>query len=252
MKNIGKRIIGLSLLAAIALGYLGLSGANLVLNPNAANANTAPPGTLQNKLMGSTDYVWNWDYGSKTDETDRYRVDWAMRFVFKENADIDYVKDRLDGRWHDPSISPNLNNVLAHHKFAYVDDGHDHQGSYWDEDKGLKNHTGCFWNFGHMRFYANGDSNYNPTLGYYVVATLHRDHEALHCDNQFSSLESHEDTWIDRIEDNLGPDTDYDWTVTENATSWQNGISGTRDIGGGNHTYQSDGWGHEVTVPGDD
>ena len=247
--NINKRIAALSFMVIAALGYLGLSGINLFLNPAPAKANTAPSSAYERISMGHSDYIWNWDY--KDDELDRTQVDWGMRFVFEDNADVNYVKDRLDGRYHDPSISPNLNNVLAGWKYAHIDDGPEHVGSYWDSDKGLKNSPGCNWNFGHMRFYANSDTNYNPTLGYYVVASLHRDHEALYCDNQFTSLESDEDVWVDRIEDNLGPDTDYNWVVSDYGTYWRNRVMPEDDIGGGNHAYESDGWGVNVEVPGD-
>ena len=99
-----------------------------------------------------------------------------------------------------------------------------------------------------MRLYAKDDRNYNDTLGYYIVASIHQDYEGLACDDEFESYESDEDWWIDRTEDNLGTDTDYDWEVTDNATSWRNNVTGAPKIGPA-HCYQSDGWGAEIFIP---
>lgn len=249
MNFVNKRVAALLLLVVAAFGYIFLSGASLFLAPSTASASAAPNGTYYRYLLGEADYVWNWDYNSMS--RSQSNVDWAMRFIFKDNADIDYVKDRLDGQRQDPRITPVLSD-FGGAKYAHVDDGAQHGGNYWDSDRGIKNTPNCAWNFGHMRLYAKNDRHYNSVLGYYVVASVHRDYEGFHCSWWFSSRETHEDTWINRIENNLGSNTEYNWTVADNVTSWRNGVSEETDIGGGNHAYVSDGWGPHVTVPGDD
>ncbi len=104
-----------------------------------------------------------------------------------------------------------------------------------------------------MRFYAQSgeDRNYNPTYGYYVVATLHRDSEGIGCTNMYESFESDEDWWLDRIRDNLGSDTDYNWSISDNDVNWGNGVTGTVPIPHDTHLYQSDGLGPVVTIPAD-
>ena len=253
MKYLKPQIIVLMSAVAVALGYLGIAATSLLVDPSSVSANEAPSGTFVRKSMGHTDYVWNWDFtetGSNVNNMSN-KVDWGMRFIFKNNADVELVKDRLDGVMLDPRIHPSLPSWVGATQYAHIDDGHEHVGSYWDGDKGFKNNALCRWNHGHMRVYANYDVNYNATLGYYVVATIHQDFEGISCDNEFMSYESDEDWWVDRIRDNLGTSTDYDWVVTDNATNWRNNVSGYKKIGDV-HWYQSDGWGPEVFIPNDD
>ena len=84
----------LVLVVGAALVYLGLFVLNLVYNPLAAGANTAPTGTYNFYEIGGDD-IWNWDFLSESAEDDN--VDWSMRFVFGDNAEIDKVKDHLAG-----------------------------------------------------------------------------------------------------------------------------------------------------------
>ena len=227
MRILNKNVAALFIIAVAALGYLTLSGANLLLNPTLAEANIAPDGTLNRKSLGQSDYVWNWDFLTfeAAEDQDENNVDWGMRFIFHENANVDYVTDRIDGAGADPHINPQLTNFLATGKYAHIDDGPTHVGSNITSDRGLKTNPGCAWNFGHMRFYANSGVNYNSNWGYYIVASSHRDHEWVNCDNKFSSLEYHEGVWGDRIEDYLGSDTEYDWTVVEDGIFWDNAVT---------------------------
>lgn len=111
----------------------------------------------------------------------------------------------------------------------------------------------CGWNWGHARFYANGPSDYNqnPTLGHYIVATIHRDNESWWgCDNQYISTEDEEEDWVNRIEDNLLA-SPYNWSFN-GTVNWQNAMS-TTDLSNPNsdhsHLYQSNGTGRIVNVP---
>ena len=145
-----------------------------------------------------------------------------FRFIFHEEADVDYVKDRLDGEGNDPYIWPMLDAQWYEKisKDAYVNDGPEVSGNYahYDSDRGIKDFPGtCVDNWGLMRVYArtNSGKNYNVTLGYYVIASSHIDRELLSgslCQKRYKSYETHEDKWEERIEDNLS-DSPYDWDV---------------------------------------
>ena len=175
-------------------------------------------------------------------------MDWSMRFVFGDNAEIDKVKDHLDGEGNDPSISPELDDSGSS-KDAWVYDGINQTDDYWDSDGGIKEGNNCDYDR-HMRFYAQSgeDRNYNSTWEYYIVASLHYEDHGWNCEDKFWSWELDEDWWIDRIEDNL-TGSPYNWTIDEEDIYWNAGISGIQDIGGGNHSYSSDDYGPYVEVP---
>lgn len=251
-----KKINNIGMMVPIALvfmsvTYLSIVATSLLLAPDHVRASAAPNGTFLRTSLGQGDYVWNWDFNGR--RVDSNSVDWGMRFLFYNNAEVDEVKDRLDGVSNDPRITPFLN-AKGWFQYAAMDDHQTQSVWEWDRDRGIKDHPGCDWNWGHMRIYATGggDRNYNTSLGYYVVATIHRDHENLYnCDDMYSSYESHENDWIDRIEDNLGSDSGYNWTVYDFGIDWENGVRGSPEIGTGdeNHWYESDGWGVRVRLP---
>jgi hypothetical protein len=252
-----RQITHIAFLAAIvvvAFGYLAVTVVNLFSEPMVVSAsNNAPQYAYERISLGEGDWVWNWDYNSQNEY--RSNVDWAMRFIFKGNAEIDYIKDRLDGKHWDPSIHPNLGS-MGWSKYSKFYDGGSQTDGEWDSDRGIKDDRNCNWNWGHMRFYASSseDRNYNQTYGYYVVATNHVDSEyVILCTNYYKSLEEHEDDWIWRIQQNLtaSSGSDYNWVVYTDAINWENGVYGTIDIGNGNHTYQSDGLGAKVHIPTD-
>ena len=245
------RCTPLALAVLAALAYLGLSLLNLLYSPPAADANTAPSGTY-NLYEIDGDDIWNWDFLSK-ENASWTTVDWPIRFVFGKNAKIREVKHRIDGQGQDPSISPELN-VSGGDMYAWVDDGDEQTGSSWDKDEGKKEGNSCALD-NHMRFYAQSgeDRNYNATWEYYIVATLHVDYHkrgllSPDCDPYFFSWELDEDWWVDRIEDNL-TGSPYNWTVDDDDIYWNAGITGVQDIGGGNHSYNSDDYGPYVEVP---
>jgi hypothetical protein len=253
VKKINNLRIALPTALVIAsVAYLGLSLTGLLLAPSPVGASTAPSGSFSQIHLGEGDYVWNWDFNGRF--LDFEAVDWGMRFIFYDNADVDKVKDRLDGVALDPRITPMLEwsgGPQYGGMLDYVED----QATQFDGDRGIKDDPGCRWNNGHMRIYATsgGDRNYNPTFGFYVVATVHKDHEDLFfCDDQYISGESHENWWVDRIEDNLGIDTQYDWTIDSQGFNWANSVVGYPEISPGDdadHWYQSDGWGVKVRIP---
>ena len=77
------------------------------------------------------------------------------------------MKDRLDGNYGDPWITPNLASFGGNKRGA-INDGVESSNTYfWDSDRGIKDPEECGWNYGHMRVYARGGSrNYNTELGY--------------------------------------------------------------------------------------
>ena len=93
-------------LALTAFAYLGLSLVNFFLFPTSVDASQAPSGTYLRKALGYQDYVWNWDFDSGS--LDSGNVDWGMRFIFKNDAEIDHMKNRLDGKYNNPNTMPQL------------------------------------------------------------------------------------------------------------------------------------------------
>lgn len=255
MKKINNlRVVLPMALVLASVAYLGLSVASLFLAPAHVGASVAPDGTFRRLAIGQGDYVWNWDFNDESEAFDG--VDWGMRFIFYNNADVDEVKDRLDGKMVDPRITPFLS-YQGWFQYAGMQDSYEDEANQWDQDRGIKDDPGCSWNYGHMRVYAtSGDYNYNLDYGYYVVASTHRDHEShFLCDDQYFSTESNEDWWVARIRDNLGSNTDYNWTVYDEAFNWKNSVTGFPEISpndSDDHWYQSDGWGVKVHLPSDD
>lgn len=240
----------LALLVSLAVAYLGFLVAILAADGRTTKANTVPSNVHHFITLPGGDQVYNWDYRTKTARRDR--VDWGMRFIFADNATINKVKDRIDGVNNDPSISPPLNAIWASTKYARIYDN-DYPDEDWDGDQGKKNEVNCGWNWGHARFYANGpgDYNQNPTLGHYIVATIHRDRESSwSCDNEYRSKESDEQNWIDRIEDNLET-APYNWSFGS-SVNWKNATPTTNisaPVSDSTHLYESDGIGWIVNVP---
>lgn len=250
-----RRVVFLLALVAIAAAYLLVSLTNLVSGALTARAATAPSGSFGTITIGGTDTIYNWDFNSSSVSSDN--VDWGLRFIFWDNAEVDYVKDRLDGEGNDPWIYPQLNSLYKGSKYAYVDDGPEEgpYSNFIDADRGIRDWPGCVDNWGHMRVYARTetDRNYSPGWGYYVVASSHVDKELASedtCDRSFKSEETHEDKWVDRIEDHLS-DSPYNWDVDGykdfgNASSLVNTAATDEPP----QWYQSDGYGRTVQVSG--
>ena len=243
------RTLTLALIVFLAMAYLAFLSVSLAADSATTSANVVPQNVHNFIQLPGGDTVFNWDYRSQSNV--RTNVDWGMRFIFSGNATVNKVKHRTDGKGNDPSISPQLG-VIGSSKFAHIDDNDYYE---WDSDRGKKNNNHCGWNWGHARFYSTGpnDYNYNPTLGNYIISTIHADWEEggdEECVQQFRSKESDEQKWKDRIEDHLINDT-YNWSFG-NSINWQNAMS-TTDISGytsnEEHNYQSDGTGQIVNVP---
>ena len=251
----------LALLVLAALLYLTVSIVSLFASASGVSASTAPAGSYAVVLIGNNgDYTYNWDFLDDDDPRSSSVVDWGMRFIFAGSAvDVDYIKDRLDGKGNDPSISPKLDGAYSA-KYSYMGDGPEQTGSNWDGDNGIKKYRHCGWNSGHMRIYAQSgeDHNYDASLGNYVIASAHADLEwkwydwPYTCHKKFRSREIEEQAWRDRIADNLSS-APYNWTVGQSLNWYNQSAPGAEeiDIGGGNHKYQSDGMGTLISVAQD-
>ena len=242
--------------AVVAAGvYLAIAVSGLVFGaPGAYAANEAPSGTFGEISFAGNDSVYNWDFRTSGGAVSN-NVDWGMRFIFADDADVEYVRDRLDGDGNDPSITPELGGVGSNMKARLKD------GSYWlwNFDGGMKNYPGCVLNYGHMRIYArSNDSMWNNDLGYYVVATLHRDKETVKpwgCSKLYVGYESSENWWVSRIQSSDLTESPYNWTIDSTELNWENAADYTDISAPGSdvpHWYQSDGYGPIVRVSGDD
>ena len=242
------------MLVAVAAAYLAVSLTNLVSSTTMVRGATAPSDSYGTITLGSTDTIYNWDFNSSSVESDN--VDWGLRFIFWDNAEVDYVKDRLDGEGNDPEIDPELDSLKKGAKYAYVDDGPEEGlwSNFIDTDRGIKDWPGCEFNWGHMRVYARTetDKNYSAGWGYYVVASTHVDMETASddCIREYRSEEVDEDKWVDRIEDHLS-DSPYNWDVDGyidfgNESSLVNTAADDEN----EQWYQSNGYGRTVQVSG--
>lgn len=129
------------------------------------------------KIRG--DVFFNYDFDPKDKNAPSAsgdQVDWAVDFIFWNNAEVDKVKNGL-------RAAGDLDQIGGAMYESVSDGGPD----YWDTDKGIKD-TKCPGLptqpsiARHMRIYADpseqgGDNRlYNIDWGYYVIATSHFDY----------------------------------------------------------------------------
>lgn len=236
------RTLALAGLAVGSVSYLAVASAHIAHEATPARANSAPA-SAWSWYSTYGDNFYTWDFLSTSDS--QSNVDWALRFLFTDEAEIDYIKDRLDGHGSNPSISPHLDDDGGK-KYAYVFDGIEQTGSAWDADDGIKEGLSCDWDWRHMRLYAQTgeDQNYTILWSYYVLASAHRDYEGGGCSDEFDSTETTEDDWFDRFDVLV---SSHSWSYSDYYNYFDND-STTTDIGGGNHTFQSDGYPVRVWV----
>jgi len=178
-------------------------------------------------------------------------VDWPVRFLFRENAEIDKVKNRLDGCGSDPAYASDQicsSGGAMHHR---ADDG---SGEFYDQDSGKKRGSNCNssnWDQ-HMRFYANpaNDWNYNVDWGFWMVSSNHRDYEwtggITFCSSSYQSVESDETFWNSRVITFNGLQSPS-WSINTNTLSMVN--AETARWADSNHYVESNGYGSIIWVP---
>lgn len=230
---------GRTRILAGALGVAALSYAALVLgrglyDPPQAEAWTAS--SLTTVGAGTGDIWYNYDFVSTS--VSASNVDWPVRYLFKGNAEVDMVKNTIDGCGGDPSIFPCLGGSGSQKKFY----GRTSGSWYWDEDGGKKMGASCELDQ-HIRVYAiyPADRNYDPAIGYYVLASVHKDYEGPSCTDVYYSAEGEQGWWDSRSAGISG------WSTTSNNYWWNNYESAR--WGDTSHWIQSDGYSTYVTLP---
>jgi hypothetical protein len=234
-------------IALLSLGYVVLAIVQAGSTPRSAHAQTTSVLGFLTAPWMQGDGFYNFDFRSYSASSTN--VDWPMRFLFRYNAEIDNVKNAIDGCGGDPSISPTTCNSGSAQHHLFNDNGY----NLWDDDGGKKQSNSCSSGAQHMRLYANPDSvwpydrNYNDTWGFYIFASVHKDFEGGSggsCTTYYSA-EGEEGWWVQRMLDGLP-----DWYQESNSYYWSNpDDSGHWDlVNGAWHWTQSNGWASYVWV----
>lgn len=194
MTKINARTGLASVLAIGVAAYLVLSIGDALRTPSTADAAHTAWASPANITYIEGDSWYNYDFDSQS--ASQSNVDWPLRFVMYWEAEIDFVKHRLDGCGNDPTINPQLCDSGGQKWHRHNDGG----GITWDQDGGKKQELVCQWD-PHMRFYANPimDYNYNSDYRFYIFATNHEDYEHGCSPNVYSSTEAHEAAWRSRV-----------------------------------------------------
>jgi hypothetical protein len=227
------------LAAAVGTGAAAYSLVVMLVSLSSASHATAWTATATSfgwVSAGSSDQWLNYDFQDDTAHT-ASNVDWPVRFLFDTNAEVDKVKDTIDG-CHSVYLSPQLCDSASAKAFY----GKENNVVYWDYDSGRKGGLHCQLDM-HMRVYAvfPADRNYDPNLGYYVLATVHKDLENGSCQVQYYSAEGEQSWWDTRISAIPG------WTDHANISYWYN--YEPAHWADAQHWVQSDGYTSYIDVP---
>jgi len=233
-----------ALLSMLAAAYL--TGSLFVGLGNGPSAQAQTTTSLNWVYGPNGDGFWNFDFRSESAVYNN--VDWPIRFLFRQNAEIDKVKNALKG-CVSPIYFPSACSSGSENHLLFNDNGYDQ----WDGDGGIKEANSCSAGAQHMRLYANPanvypyDRNWNSTWGYYLMASVHKDYEggSTYSCTTYYSAEGEEGWWIQRIQNNL-----TSWSLVSNGQNWINADAGHWDtVGGKLHWTQSNGYGSYVWVP---
>ena len=192
--------------------------------------------------MGSSDYVYNYDFFSEDFSEDN--LDWPVTIIFANNAEIDRVKNDL---------RPHGFNETGSSKKGRVSDSST-SGFVWDSDRGL--HQDACPVQAHYRVYAPADDRlgYNTTLGYFIIATTHQDrYHHNWCPpgtEAFGWSETASNTVRTAAIQAYGSSN-----VDSNSINMRNRIpahwSGTDDDEEDDRYWQNSGYAHRINVPSD-
>lgn len=177
------------------------------------------------------DVIRNYDYLSTASPTDNYNLDFPVTMIFKNNAEIDKVKNRYKANGWDN---------LGSSKYGRARDG---SAGFWDSDRGVKTWglTTC-----HMRVYADSDDRmYCPSWGYYIFGTTHYDHGEVVGDKWFGKSEDAETEARQEARTIWGTDN----VVANNGDFKNYEAYRVQTSGGEDHIWQSSGRRSTVTVP---
>lgn len=152
--------------ARIALVSASLLGVHTPSPAIAATGSNVTP--IQ---LGYGNSFWNYDFGSTAGGNSN--VDWAISLLFYNNATVREVNNTLS--------NAGFGIGGTNQKWARVGDrGY----AFWTASGGTK--TGLC-SGSHYRAYAYNDfdSMYTPELGYYVIASTHKDHNECFFGNEY-------------------------------------------------------------------
>jgi hypothetical protein len=247
-RTTGLILLGQGAILMVCIVYAGFSAAKIFGQTTPAIAQDTSSLWWLDLSGSDSDGLYNFDFKSTT--VSSTNVDWPMRFFFHENAEIDKVKNALDGCGGDPSI-PTTTCSNGGEQSAYFDDNGYGQ---WDVDGGIKQANNCFSGSNHMRLYANPshispyDRNYSLTWGYFIFACVHKDYEGGSggsCTTYYSADAAEEGWWVQRMLDYLPG-----WAQESNSYYWYNAEDpGDWDFYDGHwHWTQSNAWASYVEV----
>jgi hypothetical protein len=140
----------------------------------AAGAHTATPGNLSILYKGDDAYR-NYDFLSQS--VSSANVDWAIDFLFTNNASVGKVKAGIGYCCWGSTMYGRFNGG-SETGYAYV----------WDGDGGVKDAwCSLYSDVYHLRVYADGDDRlYNTSWGYWVFGSAHIDHAE--CGDAYSGM----------------------------------------------------------------
>jgi hypothetical protein len=210
-----------------AVGAFGGGPVDNVLPPDGGSS-------VQAIYFNGNRQFYNWDFEGQT--LNPLNVDWPVTLIFSNNANVNKVKDGpLEPKYDQGGTCASPMHMRVGPNFA---------GMVWDDDSGKKTSC-CPVNGGdtHFRVYADHDDSphrlYTPDLGYYIVASSHRDVNECGSPKQYG--------WSEDAEGEIGWDAYYmaGWYPVWNYRSMNNSVV-TSWIG--NRYYQNNGMATEVIV----
>lgn len=220
--------LGCAVMAALAIGA----------HESAASGATAAQAPTQ--VLWSGDAFYNYDFASQS--VSQSNVDWPLTVFFTNNANINKVKCNMDNSDVCGDWAPLDGASFVKYNFR-LNDGPT-LGWEWDQDGGKKTTSCPAWgdSANHYRMYASNyaDRNYNSTLGYYTMATTHRDWSecppggSVHYDYT-EGTENKMTAWAS---DNTAVANDKFWMYNPEPYRVQ-----------GNHTWDSNGYASTIHVP---
>jgi hypothetical protein len=192
-----------------------------------ATAATACCGNFR-LLYFSGDAIRNYDLLSASARD--YNVDWGVDLLFYNNANINKIKDALNGQYGETG-STMYGRMSDDGGATYV----------WDTDSGRKKGD-CVSVYTHYRIYAvpGQDYMYNPAMGYYLFGTTHHHYEECYPPSQSGYSEDAE--W------QVNTDADNAFGVT-NQYGWANFYNTEPYRVEGDHIWDQDGFASYVIVP---
>jgi hypothetical protein len=215
LRTLDRVIIGIIAGSAVWLaGLFGFQGAG-----------AASTSKLDIVDIGS-DSVWNYDFTTKSVSSSN--VDWPVTLIFRNNAEVDKVKNYFNDTW-----------ACAGDKYGrYFDNG---DTFAWDADAGAKSRCTLLGDVYHMRVYADGDDRlYNTEFGYWVYGTTHIDHNEQLSGEWFGESEKSEEWWRDWAANERG------WTICSDCQNMKNSEAYRAE---GNHRWRNSGYATRVRVP---